>query len=315
MKMRGNEGGKSELRIGLPKGRMQAKVIELFNGAGIPVSVDEREYRPRIGNGKSETAVSKDIEYEAKLLKPQNIVEMLQAGSRDIGFAGADWVRELGADLVELLDTGLDPVTIVAAATEPVAAAFRASRGDLKAIRAACGRTPIIASEYEGLAKAWIAKNLPGAEFVRSYGATEVFPPEDADIIIDNCATGTTLRINKLEIIDTLMTSSTRLYASREAMQIPVKREAADALILLFRSVLEARRRVMLEVNVSAGLLDQLVAILPCLRAPTVSPLGGGDAFAVKVAAPRDTLASLIPEIKRRGGTDIVVTQMSQLVP
>lgn len=306
---------KMELRIGLPKGHMQAKVVDLFNSVGIPVSVDEREYRPRIGNGKSESVVAKGIEYEAKLLKPQNIVEMLSTGSRDIGFAGADWVQELGADVVELMDTGLDPVTIVAAAPVSVAEAFRAFPGDVEALRAICGRTPIIASEYEGLAKSWIRKNLPGAEFVRSYGATEVFPPEDADIIIDNCATGTTLRINKLDIIDTLMTSSTRLYGSKEAMKIPEKKEAADSFVLLFTSVLEARRRVMLEVNVSAELLDQLVAVLPCLRAPTVSPLGKGDAFAVKVAAPRDTLASLIPEIKRRGGTDIVVTQMSQLVP
>jgi ATP phosphoribosyltransferase len=229
MKMTDKGNGKTELRIGLPKGRMQAKVIELFNSAGIPVSVDEREYRPRIGNGKSQASVSKGIEYEAKLLKPQNIVEMLSTGSRDIGLAGADWVRELGVDLVELLDTGLDPVTIVAAAPEPVTAVFRASGGDVEAMRAICGRTPIIASEYEGLAKSWIEKNLPGAEFVRSYGATEVFPPEDADIIIDNCATGTTLRINKLEIIDTLMTSSTRLYASKEVMQIPAKSEAADS--------------------------------------------------------------------------------------
>ncbi|MEN6298126.1 MAG: ATP phosphoribosyltransferase, partial [Rectinema sp.] len=201
--------GKTELRIGLPKGRMQAKVIELFNSAGIPVSVDEREYRPRIGNGKTQVSVSKGIEYEAKLLKPQNIVEMLSTGSRDIGLAGADWVRELGVDLVELLDTGLDPVTIVAATPETIAEAFRNSKGNVEIMKKACGRTPIIASEYEGLAKSWIEKNLPGAEFVRSYGATEAFPPEDADIIIDNCATGTTLRINKLEIIDTLMTSST----------------------------------------------------------------------------------------------------------
>lgn len=304
-----------ELRVALPKGRMQSKVVELLNGAGIPVSIDEREYRPRIGNGKAVASGSRELAYEVKLLKPQNIVEMLQAGSRDIGFAGADWVRELGVDIVELLDTSLDPVTIVAAAPETVAAAFRESRGSLDAVKKVCGRIPIIASEYEGLAKTWIEKNLPGAEFVRSYGATEVFPPEDADIIIDNCATGTTLRANKLEIIDTLMTSSTRFYASRAAMTDPAKREAADSLILLFRSVLEARRRVMLEVNVSADQLDQLVAILPCLRAPTVSPLGNGDAFAVKVAAPRDTLANLIPEIKRRGGTDIVVTQISQLVP
>lgn len=309
------EKKRMELRVALPKGRMQSKVVELLSGAGIPVSIDEREYRPRIGNGKGLVSASSVLSYEVKLLKPQNIVEMLQAGSRDIGFAGADWVRELGVDIVELLDTGLDPVTIVAAAPEGVAAAFRASNGKVETVKKVCGRTPIIASEYEGLAKAWIEKNLPGAEFVRSYGATEVFPPEDADIIIDNCATGTTLRANKLEIIDTLMSSSTRFYASKTAMADPEKREAADTLILLFKSVLEARRRVMLEVNVSGEELDQLVAVLPCLRAPTISPLGKGDAFAVKVAAPRDTLANLIPEIKRRGGTDIVVTQISQLVP
>jgi len=110
-----NANQKLELRLGLPKGRMQAKVIELFKDTGIPISIDDREYRPRIGNGKALVFGSREIMYEAKLLKPQNIVEMLEAGSRDIGFAGEDWVRELGADLVELLDTGLDPVKIVAA--------------------------------------------------------------------------------------------------------------------------------------------------------------------------------------------------------
>ncbi len=307
-----------EFRIGLPKGRMQQKVVDLLNDAGLRVSLDEREYRPRMGNGTPLVTSFGTVAFEAKLLKPQNIVEMLATGSRDIGFAGADWVKELGLDLIELMDTGLDPVTIVAAAPLEIAEVFNKYRDTAirtEALRNICGRTPIVASEYEGLARAWIDQQLPGAAFVRSYGATEVFPPEDADLIIDNSATGTTLRSNKLDIIDTLMTSSTRLYASRELMQNPAKKEAAESMILLFRSVLEARRRVMLEMNISAELLDQLVSILPCLRAPTISPLGKDDGYAVKVAAPRETLASLIPEIKRRGGTDIVVTEISQLVP
>ena len=158
-------------------------------------------------------------------------------------------------------------------------------------------------------------KRIPGAAFIRSYGATEVFPPEDADLIVDNCATGGTLKANGLVIIDTVMRSSTRLYASRQAMENPAKREAADALVLILRSVLEARRRVMLEVNVAKANLEAVIAILPCLRSPTLSPLNGGEDFAVRVAAPRDQLAALIPEIKRRGGTDIAVTQLSQLVP
>jgi len=297
------------LRLGLPKGRMQAKVITLMADAGIPVTIDEREYRPRVGNSG----------YEAKLLKPQNIVEMLANGSRDLGFAGADWVRELDGDLVELLDTGMDPVRVVVAAPEALVAALgdssRNSAAWAAALAAACGRTPLVASEYETIAKSWIDANVPGAHLIRSYGATEVFPPEDADLIVDNCATGGTLKANGLLIVDTIMRSSTRLYASKEAMADPEKRTAAEALVLILTSVLEARRRVMLEVNVSAADLESLIAILPCLRSPTLSPLEGGKDFAVRVAAPKESLAKLIPEIKRRGGTDIVVTQLSQLVP
>lgn len=309
------ENAETLLRIGLPKGRMQGKVAQLLGDAGLPVNADEREYRPRIGNGSPYKIGSSSIQYEAKLLKPQNIVEMLASGSRDVGFAGADWVKELGVDLVELLDTGMDPVTVVAAA--PVALVSKiGSLGAPKLSWAqACGRAPVIVSEYETIARSWMKANIPDAEFIRSYGATEVFPPEDADLIVDNCATGGTLRANGLVIIDTIMKSSTRLYASRKAMEDPAKRDAAEALVLILRSVLEARRRVMLEVNVAAADLESVISILPCLRSPTLSPLEGGKDYAVRVAAPRDQLASLIPEIKRRGGTDIVVTQLSQLVP
>ena len=293
------------LRLGLPKGRMQSKILALMADAGLPVSVDDREYRPRVGSSG----------YEAKLLKPQNIVEMLANGSRDLGFAGADWVRELDGDLVELLDTGLDPVRVVAAAPETLVAALGDSPWDAMAWKRACGRIPLVASEYETIARSWIDANVPGARLIRSYGATEVFPPEDADLIVDNCATGSTLKANGLKIIDTIMTSSTRLYGSKQAMADEGKRKAADALVLILTSVLEARTRVMLEVNVSAADLESLISVLPCLRSPTLSPLEGGKDFAVRVAAPKASLATLIPEIKRRGGTDIVVTQLSQLVP
>jgi ATP phosphoribosyltransferase len=303
------------LRLGLPKGRMQTKVMQLMGDAGLSVSIDEREYRPRVGNGTAYTFGSTRVAFETKLLKPQNIVEMLASGSRDIGFAGADWVQELGADLVELLDTSMDTVRLVAAAPEKLMQSIGSIQGNSPALIGACGRNPIIASEYETITRTWLSKNLPEACFIRSYGATEVFPPEDADLIVDNCATGGTLRANGLVIIDTIMTSSTRLYASKKAMEDPLKRNAAEALVLILRSVLEARRRVMLEVNVSAADLESVISILPCLRSPTLSPLEGGKDYAVRVAAPRDKLAELIPEIKRRGGTDIVVTQLSQLVP
>lgn len=309
------KNAETTLRLGLPKGRMQGQVIQLMSDAGLPVSVDERGYRPKVGNGSNYAAGDASLRWEAKLLKPQNIVEMLASGSRDIGFAGADWVKELDADLVELFDTALDPVSVVVAAPETLMNTIGSLDAPKVSWAEACGRAPIIASEYETIAKKWMRKRIPGAAFIRSYGATEVFPPEDADLIVDNCATGGTLKANGLVIIDTVMRSSTRLYASRQAMENPAKREAADALVLILRSVLEARRRVMLEVNVAKANLEAVIAILPCLRSPTLSPLNGGEDFAVRVAAPRDQLATLIPEIKRRGGTDIAVTQLSQLVP
>lgn len=186
----------SVLRVGLPKGRMQTKVVQLLADAGLPVSIEEREYRPRLGNGFSLKTQAGQLSYETKLLKPQNIVEMLSSGSRDVGFAGADWVRELKADLVELLDTGMDPVSVVVAAPERLVKLIGEAGTPRTPWNKACGRNPIVASEYESLAREWMAEKLPEGVFIRSYGATEVFPPEDADIIIDNCATGSTLRAN-----------------------------------------------------------------------------------------------------------------------
>ena len=280
-------------RLALPKGRMQAGVLGLLTAAGIRVELGERRYRPSV----SVAGLS------AKLLKPQNVVEMLHAGSRDVGFAGADWVEELDGTLVELLDTGLDPVRVVAAAPASVAG------NGLEA-----GVELTVASEYQRLAARWIAARGLDATLVRSYGATEVFPPEDADVIVDNTATGATLEANGLEIVDELMRSSTRLYANPRALDDARHRERIENLVLVLKSVVEARCRVMLEVNVDGGRLDDLVAILPCMRKPTVSRLHGDEGYAIRVAVLRDVLPALIPRVKARGGTDLVVTAPGQIV-
>jgi len=295
--------GDAVLELGLPKGRMQAEVLRLMADAGLPVKADERGYRPAVGHAGN-GAGARAPRFEAKFLKPQNIVEMIGLGSRDLGFAGADWVRELGSSAVELLDTGLDPVSIVVAAPADLV--------DGKKLPARPGLR--VASEYENLSRDWMSRNAPGSVFVRSYGATEVFPPEDADAIVDNCATGSTLKANGLVVVDEIMKSSTRLYASRQAMADPAKRVAVESTVLLLGSVLEARKRVMIEINVPADRLAEVTDILPVLKAPTISPLKGGD-FAVRAAAPKADLAGLLPEIKRRGGSGIVVSEISQLVP
>ncbi|MFU8802956.1 MAG: ATP phosphoribosyltransferase [Bradymonadaceae bacterium] len=284
----------SILRLGLPKGRMQIGVLSLLDEAGIDVVMGSRSYRP----------VVKMNGVEAKMLKPQNIVEMLHAGSRDIGFAGADWVAELDVDLVELLDTGLDPVKLVAAAPEELLVNGQLPKGPL-----------VVASEYERLTTRWINETGMDAEFRHSYGATEVFPPEDADCIVDNTATGSTLVANGLKIVDELMKSSTRLYVNPRVLENTEKREIVERFVLLLGSVLEARQRVMLEVNVDAENLEAIVAILPCMREPTIATLHGGAGYAVKAAVPRSTLTEVIPALKARGGSDIVVTGLTQIIP
>ncbi|MFH1764969.1 MAG: ATP phosphoribosyltransferase [Gemmatimonadota bacterium] len=282
------------LRLGLPKGRMQEAVITLLADAAIRVKPSARGYRPTISLRAC----------EAKILKPQNIVEMLELGTRDVGFAGADWVEEMRAEVIELLDTGLDPVQVVVAAPRSLLTSNELPH-----------RRLVVASEYERITQDWIATRGLDAEFVRSYGATEVFPPEDADVIVDNMATGSTLRANDLEIIDVLMSSSTRLYASPRAMADPRRRGRIEDLQLLLESVLEARRRVMFEVNAPTDRLDAVVAILPCMREATVSPLFGNSGFAVKAAVPKELLPDLIPAVKAAGGTDVVVTSLTQIVP
>ena len=284
----------NQLKLALPKGRMERGVNQLFLDAGVRITSGNRAYRPTFSLGG----------FDVKVLKPQNIVEMLDIGSRDIGFAGADWVKELGADVVEILDTELDPVRLVAAAPASLLIEGRLPR-----------RALLVVSEYERVVREWLNAGGIEARVVRSYGATEVFPPEDADFIVDVAATGATLAANGLIVFEEILRSSTRLYASRAAWNDATKRTAIEDLIMVLRSVLEARRRVMLEVNVSRERMEAIVNALPCMRAPTVSPLAGDGSFAVKSAVLRDLLPSLIPKLKALGGSDIVVSPLAQVVP
>lgn len=284
----------SIIRFAIPKGRMYDGVSKLMQEAGISIRTSSRDYRPSISLQG----------FDVKILKPRAIIEMLDIGARDLGFAGADWVAEDNADLIELLDTGMDRVRLVAAVPEQ-------SDEDELLNRAGA----LVASEYVNITKRWIEQRGFNAKLIRSYGATEVLPPEDADCIVDNTATGSTLSANALRIIDELMISTTRIYASKAAMKNSEKRRQIERFVLLIRSVLEARKRVMLELNVSKSDLESVVAVLPCMRQPTVAPMHNADGFAVKVAVLRDQLTEVIPLIKERGGSDIIVTQPEQIVP
>ena len=284
----------AEVRLALPKGRMFDQVVDLLKSAGISIRNSERGYRPSISLAN----------YTAKILKPRNVISMLDAGSRDLGFAGQDWIEETGTELVELLDTGLNPVRLIVAAPHQILEDGKLPK-----------RKITVASEYPNLARRWIDDNKLDAEVLQTYGATEVFPPEDADCIMDNTSTGSTLRANGLEIIDQLMTSSTRLYASKAAMQDPGLKEQLEDFTMLIQAVLQARGRVMMDLNVEQKNLEAVCKFLPSMQTPTVSPLSDSGWFAVRTAIPRKELADIIPKLKNAGACDIVTTKAEQLIP
>lgn len=281
------------LKLILPKGRIREKVAALLDRVGLTVRLDERSYRPACG--------AADV--EIKMLKPQNIPQLVALGRHDCGFAGHDWIVEQGAEVTELLDLGFDPVRIVAAMPDELAASPDRFRRKL-----------VVASEYCRLATDYIAAKGLDAVFVQTYGATEALPPEDADVIIDNVATGATLKSNRLTIVDELMRSTTRFIANREALADPWKKRKLDELVMLMQSAQNADERVLLEMNVPAEALERVVAGLPCMRSPTVSPLHKGEGYAVKVAVPSRDVPALIPELHARGAMDILEYKLEKIL-
>jgi ATP phosphoribosyltransferase len=282
-----------KLRILIPKGRIFDNVTRLFAEAGFPLCLAERTYRPLIAADW----------LDAKIMKPQNVGELLELGSHDAGFTGADWIRESGADVAEILDLGFDKVRIVAAVPEGL------DDGALKT------KKLVVATEYVGLAETWLSRTGYTYRLLRTYGATEVFPPDDADMIIDNTSSGQTLKDNGLRIIAVILESSTRFVASRQAMADPEKRGRIEELSMLFKAVLDGRDKVMLEMNVAKARFNELVAGLPAMRSPTVAPLYGDEGYAVKIAVKKDEVPGLIPRLKKLGAGDIVEYDLRKVVP
>lgn len=285
------------LRMTIPKGRIQDKVILLLNQIGISFLADGRSYRP----------VCSDENMTTKLLKSQNIPGLVALGRHDCGFSGHDWIVEQDADVVELLDLKFDPVRIVAAMPEELI-----SEGDFRALSQK--RPLIVASEYRNLANKFIQQNKLNSIFVQTFGATEALPPEDADIIIDNTSSGTTLKHNRLVIVDEIMNSTTRFICNRRALEDKRKGKMLEEMTMLMRSALAARERVMLEMNVSKEHFQQLVASLPCMKAPTVSELFNGGGYAVKVAVPSKEVRELIPRLVSLGARDILEYKVDKIV-
>ncbi len=278
------------LKILLAKGRIYESVYSLLNDVGISLYLPDRTYFP-ITN-------QKDLAFQ--VVKPQITSALLAQNKADVGFSGKDWVYENGVEnkVVEIMDLGFDPVRIVAAIPETVDYK-KLIKGEIT-----------VATEYQNLTKKWIKENKIKGEVFRTWGTSEGFVQDSKDalaqVLIDNTSTGSSLKANRLKIVDTLMESSTRMYASKEAMKDPAKKQKIMELKMLFETVLNARSRVMLEMNVSEKDFDKLIKGIPSMKSPTVSTLFGGNGYAVKIAVEKSEVPTLLPKLHSLGATDIV---------
>ena len=287
-----------KLKILLAKGRIYESVYELLSDVGISLKLPDRTYFP-ITN-------QKDLAFQ--VVKPQIASVLLAANKADIAFSGKDWVFENGVEdsLVEIMDLGFDPVRIVAAIPE--------ARDYDKLLKG-----PVtIATEYQALSKKYVEdKKIDGTIF-RTWGTSEGFVQDTEDsiaqILIDNTSTGSSLKANRLKIVDTLMESSTRMYASKEAMNDPEKKQKIMELKMLFETVLNARDRVMLEMNVTEKDFDSLIKGIPAMKSPTVSPLFGGNGYAVKIAVKKSEVPTLLPKLQSLGASDIVEYELRKVM-
>ena len=287
-----------KLKILLAKGRIYESVYELLSDVGISIHLLDRTYFP--------TTNQKDLAFQ--VVKPQIVSLLLANNKADMGFSGKDWVYENGCqdDVVEIMDLGFDPVRIVAAIPETK---------DFEKLLA----SPVtIATEYQALSRKWVEdKKIDGTIF-RTWGTSEGFVQDNEDsiaqILIDNTSTGSSLKANRLKIVDTLMESSTRMYASKTAMADPEKKQKIMELKMLFETVLNARSRVMLEMNCAEDKFETLIKGIPSMKSPTVSPLFGGNGYAIKTAVTKSEVPTLLPKLQSLGATDIVEYELRKVM-
>jgi ATP phosphoribosyltransferase len=285
----------------LPKGSLERATLDLFDAADLPVrrssSVD---YQASIDDPRIESV---------RILRPQEIPTYVAEGLFDIGITGRDWVEETGSDVVSLGELKYSKAT-----SNPIRMVV-AVAGDSPATSAADLPHGVrVQSEYPVLTKRFFAERGVDADVRLSYGATEAKIPDIADAIVEITETGRALRAAGLKEIDTILTSYTEVVANPASAADPVKRKAMDQIMTLLNGVLDARGRVLLKLNVSAANREAVLAKLPSMKSPTVSPLADGG-FAVESVVEKRTINLVIPELRDAGATDLVELPIAKIVP
>jgi ATP phosphoribosyltransferase len=290
--------GKPKLRLGLPKGSLQDATIEKMGKAGFKVQVTSRSYIPYVD----------DPELEIRLIRAQEISRYVELGYLDCGITGHDWIQENGSSVHEVCEfifskVSRQPTRWVLCVPEdsPVQ-----SVKDLEGKR--------IATEVVSLTKRYLRQHGVKAKVEFSWGATEVKAHELVDAIVEVTETGSSLKANKLRIVDTLLISTPRLIVNHESWKDSWKRTKVETLALLLRGALEAESKVGLKMNIEQKRLAALLEQLPALRNPTISHLSLSGWVAVETIIDEYVVREIIPQLKAAGAEGIIEYPLNKVV-
>lgn len=287
-----------KLKLGIPKGSLESATIELFRRAGFNITTSSRSYFPAID----------DPEIECMLIRAQEMARYVEDGVLDAGLTGRDWVAETGATVVTVADLiyakqSFGKVRWVLAA--PESSPFRSVR-DLEG--------KVIATELVETTRKYLAANGVHAKVEFSWGATEVKPPELADAIVEVTETGSSLRANKLRIIETVLESNTQLIANCDSMKDEWKRRKLEDIRMLLEGAINALGKVGLMLNVHRDDLEKVLSALPALKRPTIAHLSDQDWLAVNTILDEAAVRNLIPRLKEAGAQGIVEYPLNKIV-
>lgn len=287
------------IKLGLPKGSLQESTFALMKKAGWNFKLSSRSYVPSVD----------DPAIAARLIRPQEIARYVELGLLDAGLTGYDWIYENGADVIEVAELCYSKAT-----SNPVRWVVAVPNDSpIQGVKDLQGKR--IATEAVGLTKRYLADHGVTAEIEFSWGATEVKAPELVDAIVELTETGSSLRANQLRIVDTVLTSTTRLIANKDAWADAGKRAKIEQISLLLTGALNAEAKVLLKMNAKKGDVAAICGVLPALHAPTVNPLGDASWVAIETVVDEAIVREIIPQLKAAGASGIIELALNKVVP
>ena len=289
----------AKLKLGIPKGSLQDSTIELFKRAGYKIQVSSRSYFPSID----------DLEIECMLIRAQEMSRYVEKGVLDAGLTGADWISENSSDVVEICELVYSKQT-----SRPVRWVLAVpDESTIQSVKDLEGKT--ISTEAINITKRYLELKGVNANVEFSWGATEIKPPYLCDAIVEITETGSSLRANKLRIVDTIMESTTRFIMNNSSYKEDWKRQKAERLGLLLRGAIAAEERVGLMCNVPRKNIEAIISLLPSIQSPTISQLDDPDWVAVNTVIEERISRELIPLLKEGGASGIVEYPLNKLIP